>query len=163
MRGAWALVAVGLALLLLGVVASLAGTRATLEMYTGSGIVYEGQVYSLDSIVGVPRGFSIVNGTITMANVGNATAIILVGPLESPLVLELRPNDTVEAAAGPGYSISLHSRGEGYSVVSVNFTGWTQSSPGAGIVLLSLVLFAAGSIASTLGVVIYFLYHMEKR
>ncbi len=161
MAGPKTLMLLGAILLILGLVSSLAATRSSIEEAGGRGVVYSGEVLTLESIVGVPRGYYIVNGSIVLRNLGNATAIAFVGTLAEPVVVEIPSGSSTSLDVGPGYSISLHGR-DGDTVVEVEFRGWIEKQPGVASIILTLVLFAAGSIASTLGVVTYILYHMER-
>ncbi len=161
MAGPKTLMLVGAILLVLGLVSSLAATRSSVMEVGGSGLVYSGEVLTLESIVGIPQGYYIVNGSIVLRNLGNTTALVIVGTLAEPIVLEISQGSSRSLEVGPGYSISLHGRG-GDTAVEVKFKGWVESQPGMLPVILTLVLFAAGSIASTLGVITYILYYMEK-
>ena len=75
-------------------------------------------------------------------------------------MLSLDPREEAVISVGPGYLVSIHSNNSNIAL-QASFEGIVADTSGPGLIILSVLLFAAGTVLLSIGVITHILQHMK--
>jgi len=153
----------GAIMLVLAVLGSIASTMSEVSSFTGSAVIKSGDSGILESILDVPKGYHIVNGTITIFNEGPGRVVLILGGLRNPRTLILDKGDNTSLQVSSGYEISTHTVNNTVSRIRIRFSGFIERYKGETVLAFSLLLFITGTVMTTIGLIIHILERIHKR
>ncbi len=153
----WRLIVVGVLLLLAGAVVSIMAGSGEERRVEAESIVYGDIAYSVETLVGI-RDARIINGSLRLVNLGDGEVLVFIGELDNPTVLSLEPREETIVSVGPGYLVSVHSNNSN-AALQASFEGIVADAGGPGLVILSVLLFASGTVILSIGVIMHILQH----
>ena len=155
----WRLIVAGILLLLAGAVVSVMAGSGEERRIEAESIVYGDVTYSVETLVGI-RDARIVNGSLRLVNLGDSDVLVFIGELDNPTVLSLDPREEAVISVGPGYLVSVHSNNSNAALQAI-FEGIVADTSGPGLIILSVLLFASGTVILSVGVIMHILQHMK--
>ena len=150
------IVGIGMLLLLIGALLALLSTSSRIsEVNTTLTITYNeygdlGRLLTMKEV-------KIVNGTLVLHNLGDSVILIFIGPFEEPHVFKLDVNETLIINVYEGYDLKITPLNGSNGIVGLVFHGFVEEHPLSWVVVPSLLFFIAGTVISTIGLLLYIL------
>ncbi|MEB3774307.1 MAG: hypothetical protein GSR86_05215 [Desulfurococcales archaeon] len=150
------IVGIGILLLLVGAVLALLSTSSRVSEVNATSTITYKEYGDLAYLLNMGEG-RILNGTLTLYNIGDSEILIFIGPFEEPKVLRLGSNKSVETSVYSGYDLKITPLNGSNGVVRLEFQGFVEEYPLGWVVALSLLSFITGTVVSTVGLLLYML------